>query len=160
MTESQDATLGLAKLAGALGVMPDPTRVLVFTHRGTPIPKARARFSRKHNRWYTPGDTEQAEQDLAWQFKAALGRRHRFEDTVALVALFFVPDRHRKDVDNCLKLVMDAATKASIWRDDSQVVVQAAYLALDPKDPRTVVALAPCLNSLSITPLLLATGAI
>jgi len=156
MTESQDATVALARLAGVLGELPDPSQVVVFTHPGTPLPKARARWSPKTHGFYTPRTTEAEEQSLAWEFRSALGRRPRFNDTVAIVALFYVASRQRKDVDNLMKLVMDAATKAGVWVDDSQVTVQAAYLLLEPDAPRTVVALAPCIGSLSRTPLLTA----
>ncbi len=31
------------------------------------------------------------------------------------------PDHQRRDVDNCLKAVLDALTHAGVWRDDAQI---------------------------------------
>ena len=160
MNESHDATLALTRLAGVIGALPDPSRVVVFTHPGAPVSKERVRWSEKNHRFYTPGTTSNAESALAWEFKSALGRRPPMLDTIALVVVFHVPNRRRKDIDNMLKLVMDAGTKSGVWKDDSQVIVQAAYVVLEPDAPRTVVALAPCVGTLTVAPLLTATGAI
>lgn len=110
-----------------------------FVHEGVPVPKARARFGQR--RVFTPGKTIAAERDLAWTF-AQYVRERPWTGGVALVALFYLPDRRRVDGDNLLKLVKDAGTKAGIWGDDSQVVAHAVTVGLDVIRPRTVVALA------------------
>lgn len=133
--------------------------VVAFVHQGVPIAKERARQGRTNKGkpiWYTPSRTRNAEQDLMWQFKRAMGRRQLFGDTMAMVCLFYVPTRQRKDTDNCQKLVMDAGTKAKIWKDDSQVIASAQFIELDPAQPRTVVAFCPALGTLTKAPLLMA----
>ncbi len=150
---SADREAILARLSSLAGVGAE--HAIVFVHEGRPIPKARARWSPRNNRWYTPTTTEKAEEAIAWLFKRALARRQTFKDTVAIVALFFVATRQRKDLDNLMKLVMDAGNQAQAWKDDSQVVAQAAQLELDIEHPRTVVALCPTLGTLTRAPLLL-----
>lgn len=135
------------------GRMPTVDAAIGFVHPGTPIPKARARWSPRNNRWYTPGTTATAEEAIAWRFRQALGRRPRFSDTVAIVALFYVPTLQRKDTDNLMKLVMDAGNQAKVWRDDSQVIAQAVFLELDRAAPRTIVAVWPYLGTLTRAPL-------
>lgn len=135
---------------------PKVAEMIAFVHPGTPIPKERARWSPKNNHWYTPNTSSEAQTALEWRFKAALSARETFTDTIAIVVIFVVATRQRKDVDNLMKLVMDAATKAHVWKDDSQVVAQASFLELDREHPRTIIALCPCLNSLTKAPLLMA----
>jgi Holliday junction resolvase RusA-like endonuclease len=136
-----------------------PEHVIQFSHAGAPVPKERARWSPKHKRMFTPTRTRASEGDLLYAWRVALNRRLPLVDTCAIVAIFFVPTRRRKDVDNLMKLVMDAATRAGVWNDDSQVIAQASYLELDRDRPRTLVAVCPYLSTLSQTPLLTATGA-
>lgn len=144
-----------------------PSRIVTLVHEGVPVPKGRARaFAMTRDDGslgigqYTPARTREAQQSLAWAFKAALNRGPLFDDRVAIVAIFFRPDRRALDVDNLMKLVMDAATKARVWKDDSQVVAQAVLLELDRERPRTVVAICPYLSAHSRAPLLTETEAI
>lgn len=101
-------------------------------------------------RHYTPKETRKAEKDLATLFKATIADRPWLTN-IAIVAVFFFADRRRRDADNCMKLVMDAATKAHVWHDDSQVTAQAAFVEFDPARPRTVIALSPTTSSLDRT---------
>jgi Holliday junction resolvase RusA-like endonuclease len=64
------------------------------------------------------------------------------ENWVAVVMLFFRPTKHRVDVDNLAKLVMDAANGIA-YADDSQVRAIVAEMEIDKDDPRTVVVVAP-----------------
>lgn len=131
-----------------------PTRVLTLVHEGIPIPKARPRVTPDGRRLYNPKRTTDAQRSLGWAFVKAMDHGPVFTDRVALLAIFYRPDRRRLDVDNLMKLVMDAATKAKVWNDDSQVTAQAALLELDPARPRTVIALCPYLSAHSRAPLL------
>lgn len=138
----------------------DMARVVAFVHPGTPVAWERAGFNHKSRSFFTPSETRKAERDLAWAFKAALGRREKFHDTVAIVSLFYVPTRRAKDVDNCAKMVMDSGTQSNIWKDDRLVIAIESRIDLDVERPRTVIAVCPCLGTLSRAPLLTATGAI
>lgn len=60
---------------------------------------------------------------------------------VALYVRFWRENRRRVDIDNCIKVVMDAATKAGVWLDDSLVHRIDADLDFDTKSPRTEVRL-------------------
>ncbi len=149
---AEDAAIVLPRLRALAG---DPAAgAFLFVHHGVPVPKARPRWSPKNHRMYTPATTAAAETSIAWLFRAALGGSVMFCDTVALVALFVVPTRQRKDLDNLLKLVMDAGNQARAWTDDSLVVAQAALLELDAAHPRTVIALCPYRGTLTRAPLL------
>lgn len=127
---------------------PQPSVYLV--HPGPPVPKGRPRFTRKGIA-YTPAKTAAAETDLAWALKSKI--RHRpMEGPVAIVAVFYVADQRRSDVDNFMKLVYDAGNKAGIWHDDSQVTACAAIVDLDKARPRTIIALAPAMSKLTRMP--------
>lgn len=131
----------------ALLERPDPP-LMTLVHVGAPLPKARARRDPRSDRWYTPAANEAAETDLAWRFRVVHGSQAPYLQTLGLLAIFYLPTRRWIDADNLMKLVMDAATRAHVWRDDSQVIVQASVLEYDPVHPRTVVALASAQSSL------------
>lgn len=160
MTDRELALAALRAVVQLKGHEIDEDRAVVFALEGTPVAWERAGYNRKTGLFFTPAKTRKAEQDLAYAFRRAMNRRPRFLDSVAIVAFFFVPTRQRKDLDNCKKLIMDSATKSQIWDDDSQVVAQASFIELDARRPRTVIALCPCLGTLSKAPLLTASGAI
>jgi Holliday junction resolvase RusA-like endonuclease len=124
-----------------------------FIHSGNPIPKARARYG-AGGHVFTPQRTRLAEGELVRAFREAWRRQPPLEASIALVVLFFVETRQRKDLDNLEKLVMDAATKARVWVDDSQVRAKTVLLELDRDRPRTVVMLATRVDSMSKAPLL------
>lgn len=56
------------------------------------------------------------------------------------------PDQRRRDLDNCLKAMLDACTNAGLWGDDSQIHVLVAhwikapvphaYVIVTPVEPR------------------------
>lgn len=128
-----------------LGADLAPATLVLVTIRGVPQTWERAGYNRQTGRFYTPARTRQAESDLLLLFRLALHRRPPLAGHVAIVTAFaFAGDQHRPDVDNCTKLVMDAATKAGVWTDDRQVRNGAPLSGWDPDDPRTVVGIAPC----------------
>lgn len=111
---------------------------------GDPKSKARPRLG-KGGRTYTPSDTEAAEALLAARVRNAL--RGRCPDpapaSFGVMAIFFQEGRQRRDVDNMLKLVMDAITlsakryRTGLWVDDSQVSEVSARLVRASDAPRT-----------------------
>jgi crossover junction endodeoxyribonuclease RusA len=122
----------------------DPGVVARFTIDGEPVSKARARFTNQGSktRAYTPEKTHNAEQVVAWKFRAA-APRHKpdTESTYGVMALFFSATRQRRDVDNMLKLILDGLNKIA-WADDDQVVEvsgRKTYVPGYPEDARTEV---------------------
>lgn len=115
---------------------------------GNPVSKARARWSRKSRSFYTPSHTSGQEGVLAHHMRQALAGR-TLTGNVAVVAIFHRSDYQRIDADNLMKLVMDAGTKAGIWKDDCQVTAQASFIELDKARPRTEVVLGPASSTLS-----------
>lgn len=102
-------------------VAPDiPCWIVVdhFTVWGEPVAKERPRFGRGHA--YTPKRTRDAEVAIANLFRA---HNPDWEpdaaSTFGVLVNFWCSGR--KDLDNMLKLVLDALNGV-VWRDDSQVV--------------------------------------
>ena len=89
-----------------------------WTRHANPMPMPRPRVTSK--RTFTPAKA-QAEKEALAALWAAKGPREQLRGAVILVAIFHRRDRRRVDLDNLLKLVMDAGTDAGVWRDDSQV---------------------------------------
>lgn len=110
---------------------------------GAPVPKGRPRAQPGGGRSYTPAETEQAED--TWRLAIRVTHRGLRPDVASPFSLsvtFYLPDRRRRDIDNLLKLVMDAAN-AVVYRDDSQVVeVHAKMVYADPR-PRTEAVFVP-----------------
>lgn len=109
-------------------------------HPGAPVSKARPRVVR--GRTYTPAKVLAAEEALGWALKLALPKTHQNEaDTCYSVeARFFMPNFKGNDVDNLLKLVLDAANGV-VWKDDVQVVEVHGYVVRQDPEPRTEIAI-------------------
>ena len=53
--------------------------------------------------------------------QAAIGRASPMVDHLAVTIWVWMPDARTRDIDNLLKPLLDACTRAGLWRDDSQV---------------------------------------
>jgi Holliday junction resolvase RusA-like endonuclease len=119
-------------------------RVAEFTVYGEPISKSRARFtnrgSKSHS--YTPERTREGERLMREAFlEVAPDHEPDSEFAYSVRALFYNGTRQRRDVDNMLKLVLDALN-GHAWTDDTQVVEVSARKILVPKgEARTEVAI-------------------
>ena len=58
----------------------------------------------------------------------------------------------RPDLDKLVRGASDALT-GLVWKDDSQVKAKTVVMELDSDRPRTVVAIAPCLGTMTKAPL-------
>jgi len=145
-----DVAIALRKLRALIGDDQDPQDLVCFVHKGAPCSKARARWHRKQQRFYTPQHVLDAQTSLAGRFSHIPDRP--WTCNIAIVAVFYRPNAQRIDIDNLMKLVMDAATEADVWTDDCHVTAQAAFIELDRDNPRTVVALCPTVSTLNRDP--------
>lgn len=85
---------------------------------GEPVAKERPRMNRITGNVYTPKNTKAAEEAVGWALKlcgARVDPTSRFG-----VYLTFRVTNKRWDLDNGIKLVLDAAN-GIVWKDDSQV---------------------------------------
>lgn len=108
-----------------------------ITVPGNPLPKARPRMGGR--RVYTPKRTVDAERQVA----EALSVVSKFDSNVSVKCTFYRDSKRRVDLDNLVKTVLDAATAAGVWHDDSQVTVLSAALELDKVNPRTEISIGP-----------------
>ncbi len=140
--EDHTASVLLSAMQSVIGV--DPAWVVAFTHEGAPQSKSRARVVIRNGKTsaYTPSETRAAEDALAWRWKIAL-RGRTYDGPLAVACVFVRPNYQRIDIDNMVKLVLDAGTIARAWVDDSQVVMILARTECDPTAPRTEVTLMP-----------------
>ena len=133
----------LATMFGA-DVMP----LVAFAHDGVPIAKERPRLG-AGGRTHTPERTAAAEEHLAWAFKLAWRGGAPLLGNLAMVCVFYRPDRRRIDADNMLKLVCDAGNIAKVWSDDSQITTKFARVELDKARPRTEIAIGSLASTLT-----------
>lgn len=104
---------------------------------GEPVSKARARVVRTRNgrvHAYTPSTTRAAEQALGWLMRSHLATAcdkpdHDAPQTAqfGVRAYFSCKTRRRRDIDNCLKVILDAANHV-VWDDDIQVAEIQAWI--------------------------------
>lgn len=95
---------------------------LVVRIEGEPASKARPRLGRGGHT-YTPRETVEAEEAIGWAIKMKMGASRWTLDADSEFVLhieFYTTKKRRKDIDNCLKAVLDAGNKI-LYKDDSQV---------------------------------------
>jgi Holliday junction resolvase RusA-like endonuclease len=106
---------------------------------GDPVAHQRPVVTRRGT--FTPKRTSDYMETLRWEIFAAYqevkpvagdGPIKRY----GVQALFYRSNRQRIDIDNLMKTVMDAATAAGIWEDDSLVQEMASRVVLAQKEPR------------------------
>lgn len=103
-------------------------------HLGEPMPKQRPRLSRGHV--YTPESTKQHQASIAACVREQLPQCPSKTAAFGLRVVFYVKTHQRKDVDNCIKTVLDALNKIA-FNDDSQIKELMGWSVLDAKNPRT-----------------------
>jgi crossover junction endodeoxyribonuclease RusA len=109
---------------------------LEFVVPGPAQPKGRPRLGANGN-VYTPRRTSRYEMAVRVHAMAAMARQ-RWTKTLApcaVTARVYWPNARRRDLDNVIKVALDAMNK-TVWNDDSQVVELHVYGAVDVKEPR------------------------
>jgi len=94
-----------------------PDRVVRFTVWGEPRSKQRPRVTKRGA--YTPKETMEREQAVRDSWYAT--GEQMFEHQVIMEIEFYNATRHRRDIDNMAKLVLDALNKLA-FSDDHEVV--------------------------------------
>jgi Holliday junction resolvase RusA-like endonuclease len=140
ITDPGDAPPVVWKLHREIG---DPQILAHLTIDGEPVSKARARFTNRgsKSRAYTPEKTKQAEQNVAAHFRRTVpGWRPHGLHGFGVMAVFFTESFQRRDVDNMIKLILDACNKV-VWEDDVQVTEVSGRVVRGVDDPRTEIAI-------------------
>lgn len=113
--------------------------IQTFIVKTNPVPKGRPRFVRKTGRTYTPETTREATKILSEYIslrkRGTIGKYNGdLKYGVAVFCKFYCKRpkymkegpaqlKHTKpDIDNYMKLVLDACNDAGVWEDDSMVV--------------------------------------
>lgn len=94
-----------------------PDRVVRFTVRGEPRSKQRPRVTARGT--FTPKETLAQERKVRDAWLAT--KEAKFEYSVVMEMKFYNYTRHRRDIDNMAKLVLDGLNKFA-FDDDVQVV--------------------------------------
>lgn len=102
---------------------------------GEPIPKGRPQV-RRNGHAYTPARTRNAEIAFAWRLRLASKTPPVSGVEVAVNVVFRTATRRRVDVDNLVKLILDAANGV-LWDDDSQVCHLSATIHRGHPQPGT-----------------------
>jgi len=121
----------------------DPEVVAHLTIPGEPVSKARARFTKQGSkiRTFTPEKTRTAEETVATHFRRAQpGWKTPTEGDFGVIAVFFCHTFQRRDVDNMLKLVLDACNKV-VWLDDAQVTEVSGRVVRGVPEARSEIAI-------------------
>ena len=104
----------------------------IYTFPGEPVPKGRPRSTRSGHT-YTPARTKQAEDAIRWELNTQ-GANPTSEPVQ--VALYFHCKSQTADLDNLVKLVLDAA-QGFLWENDRQVCRIVAEVERGSSEPGT-----------------------
>jgi len=88
-------------------------------------------------RRYLTRQGKEIKQSIAWELTAQRDGALQSGD-VAMNVIFYFPDKRKRDIDNCLKALLDCCTGV-LYHDDSQIIELHVYKCIDAKNPRTVV---------------------
>jgi Holliday junction resolvase RusA-like endonuclease len=121
------------------GAVATPIIPITFTVEGVPRPKARARRG-AGGRWYTPQATKAYEEAVGWAARAA-GVHEPCDGGVRLDIVLWMPDRRRRDLDNCAKSICDGLNGIA-YLDDSQVAELVVKRRIDGQRPRAEITVA------------------
>ena len=69
---------------------------------------------------------------------SSTGKIERLAGDLAVNVVFYFPDKRRRDIDNCLKALLDCCTGV-LYDDDSQITELHVYKEIDIKNPRTII---------------------
>ena len=116
---------------------------ITFAVHGPPKPKDRPRFS---GHAYTTKKTREYEQVVRVAAMSAMtmwrnqnaGKHWNAAGRFGIRVTFFMGDKRKRDLDNCLKSVTDALNKL-LYKDDSQLDAISAYREYDKESPRSAV---------------------
>jgi Holliday junction resolvase RusA-like endonuclease len=92
---------------------------VAFTVLGPPRPKERARVTARGT--FTPRRTREYERAIADQGAWHCGAAWALDGAYRVLVTFVFANHRRRDVDNCLKCVLDGLNGIA-WDDDCQVV--------------------------------------
>lgn len=92
---------------------------VAFTVLGPPRPKERARVTPRGT--FTPRRTREYERAIAEVGSLHCGRAWALDGRYRVRATFVFGSHRRRDVDNCVKCVLDGLNGIA-WHDDAQVV--------------------------------------
>ena len=62
-------------------------------------------------------------QDVEEQF----GNADTIDTPILVEVVLYPPDKRKRDIDNCMKALLDALTEAGVWEDDSLVAQLQIY---------------------------------
>jgi Holliday junction resolvase RusA-like endonuclease len=119
------------------------SQLLTFEVPGPVVPKERPRFA-KHA--YTPKRTRDYERHVQVTAMVALeewrvgGRRWNGALRFALDVKVYMPDKRKRDLDNCFKSISDALNKL-LYNDDEQLDELHVFRYLDIEHPRVVISI-------------------
>lgn len=117
--------------------------MIQFTIPDAPTPKGRPRIGKKGHA-FTPAKTKIAEAHVSWLCKQAMRGRKPIPGPVAVEMHFTMANRRRTDIDNLVKLVLDACNGIA-YDDDHQIIELRAIKQFDG-EPQTQVTITAAHN--------------